>query len=206
MTSIVAPPANAILSDAIPYVWLHRLTVAQYHAMIAAGIVTPADRIELLEGLLVEKMGKKPTHSQITQIIRSLFERLLPIGWHVVDQEPLTTADSEPEPDIMIVRGTLRDYMDRHPAPPDVAVVIEVSDNTLVQDRTLKLRIYAAAGISVYWIVNLPDRQIECHSLPFNDGETVGYRERTLIRDDGLLSLAIVGHDLPPIPARELLP
>ncbi len=73
---------TALSAQAIPYVGLHRLTVAQYHAMIVAGIVTPADRIELLEGLLVEKIGKKPTHSQITQIIRSLFERLLPMGWH----------------------------------------------------------------------------------------------------------------------------
>ena len=77
-----------------------RLSVEQYHQMIASGILTDDDPVELLEGLLVAKMPKNPRHRLSTQLTREAIARLLPIGWYVEDQEPLTILDSEPEPDI----------------------------------------------------------------------------------------------------------
>jgi Uma2 family endonuclease len=93
-------------------------------------------------------------------------ENLVPDGWFVGLQEPLTTQNSEPEPDLFIVRGTSRDYANRHPEPEDVALVVEVSDATLERDRKSKKRIYAAAGIPVYWVVNLREKCIEVYTSP----------------------------------------
>ena len=150
----------------IPVDALWRVSVAQYHAMIDSGALTEDNPIELLQGWLVQKMPKKPRHSTITRIIRKLLAELMPQGWYVDSQEPMTTADSEPEPDIMIVRGTVMDYLDRHPGPEDVALVVEVSDATLNRDQTLKKQLYAAAAVPVYWVVNLPDNQVEVYSRP----------------------------------------
>jgi len=78
----------------------------------------------------------------------------------------------------MVVRGHRRDYRDRHPGPHDVAVVIEVSDTTLQRDRTLKKPIYARGGIPVYWIINLPEQQIECYTQPSGPAEHPDYQQR----------------------------
>jgi Uma2 family endonuclease len=102
----------------------------------------------------------------------------VPAGYYVDAQEPLTTDESEPEPDVMIVRGQRRDYRDRHPGPRDIAVVIEVSDTTLQRDRTLKKQIYARGGIPVYWIINLPEQQIECYTQPSGPAEHPDYQQR----------------------------
>lgn len=124
---------------------IFRLSVEQYHEMARAGILTEDDQVELLEGWLVTKMTKNPPHSVATRAIRSALERMIPAGWFVDSQEPLTTDDSEPEPDAMVVRGHWRDYSARHPNPDEVALVIEVADSTLQQDRSTKKRIYTRA-------------------------------------------------------------
>jgi Uma2 family endonuclease len=108
---------------------------------------------------------------------RLLAELALP-GRYVESQEPLTTADSEPEPDVMIVRGTETDYLVNHPGPEQVALVVEVSDATLNRDRTLKKQLYAAAAIPVYWVVNLLDNQVEVYSQPFVGAAGPDYRQR----------------------------
>jgi Uma2 family endonuclease len=74
--------------------------------------------------------------------------------------------DSVPEPDLSIVRGASRDYSQRHPKACDVALLIEVSDSSLAEDRGDKLQTYASAGVPVYWIVNLPNRRIEVYTEP----------------------------------------
>lgn len=93
-------------------------------------------------------------------------------------QEPITLTDSEPEPDAVVVRGNTRQYLDRHPEAGDVALVIEVSDTTLQQDRTTKKRAYARAGIPVYGIVNLSESQIELYTQPSQvQAEYLGRRD-----------------------------
>lgn len=155
---------NAI--QPIPDAPIWRLKVQQYHAMIQAGILTADDPVELLEGWLVTKMPKSRRHSLVTQLIREVLAQAIPSGWYVDAQEPLTTADSEPEPDVMIVRGQRRDYVEAHPGPEQVALVVEVADATLQRDRNLKRRLYAAAGMPVYWVVNLPEQRLEVFSGP----------------------------------------
>lgn len=165
-------------SEYVPIDALWRVSVTQYHAMIASGALTEDNPIELLQGWLVQKMPKNPKHSTVTRILRKLLGELIGKGWYVDSQEPLTTADSEPEPDIMIVQGTELDYLDHHPGPDEVALVIEVSEATLNRDRTLKKQLYAAATVSVYWIVNLLDHQVEVYSHPFMGVAGPDYKQR----------------------------
>lgn len=155
-----------------------QLSVDQYHQMIQTGILTDDDPVELLAGWLVTKMPKNPPHRLVTQLTREALASLLPVGYYVDDQEPMTTDESEPEPDVMIVRGLRRDYRDCHPGPRDIAVVIEVSDTTLQRDRTLKKQIYARGSIPIYWIINLPEQQIECYTHPSGPAEQPDYQQR----------------------------
>src|SRR5207253_2718120 len=105
---------------------------------------------------------------------------LLPAGWHIISQEPITTADSEPEPDIGAIRGKRRDYVESHPRPKDVGMIVEVADATLARDRGVKKTIYARAGIPIYWIVNLIDRCVEIYSDPTGPAKKPDYRHKQI--------------------------
>ncbi|MGH7214977.1 MAG: Uma2 family endonuclease [Tepidisphaeraceae bacterium] len=155
-------PPRAAYTDEL----IFRLTVDQYHQLIRSGNLTEDDPVELIEGILVFKMPKKSPHVMSTGLARREVEPLLPRGWHYRSQDPITLSDGEPEPDGMIVRGTLEDYAARHPGPADVALVIEVADTSLERDRGIKLRSYARAGIPCYWLINLIDRQVEVYEQP----------------------------------------
>jgi len=166
------------ITASVPQDLIWRLSVEQYHAMIQAGILTDDDPVELLEGWLVFKMPKNPAHRATTRLVRTALDNVLPVGWYTDSQEPITLLDSEPEPDVVVVRGDTRQYLDRHPAPPDLALVIEVADTTLQRDRTSKKRAYARAGIPVYWIVNLGNEQMEVYTQPWGEAEQADYAQR----------------------------
>jgi Uma2 family endonuclease len=100
-----------------------------------------------------------------------------------------------------VVRGARHDYADQPPSPDNIALVVEVSDATLRRDRTLKLRIYARAGIPVYWIINLPERQIEVYSEPAGEG----YARRLIYTDAQDLPVSIGGAVVGHLRAAELL-
>ncbi len=195
--------ANPIYENAlhIPDAPIWRLTVAQYHHMIQSGILTDDDPVELLEGWLVTKMPKNRPHSLVTQLTREVLAIAVPDGWFVDAQEPITTSDSEPEPDVMIIRGKRRDYVTRHPGPPDVALVVEVSDATLQRDQTLKLRLYATAGIPVYWIMNLPEQKLEVYTNPAEDG----YREHKIYTLEDQVPLLLEGRVVTLLPVKDML-
>ena len=143
------------------------LTCDDYHAMIAAGILDEEDNVELLNGELVFKARKTPLHAGTVTRLNHVLHLLLHSRSIVsvasaITLEPL----SEPEPDVAILK--LRDdyYFDAHPKPKDTFLLIEVSDTTLEKDRTVKAPLYAEAGIPFYWIVNLPEMQLEVYSQP----------------------------------------
>jgi Uma2 family endonuclease len=190
----------------VPDVPIYRLSVAQYHAMAEAGILTEDDRVELLEGWLVQKMTKHPPHILATLFVRRTLERLLLKGWYVNSQEPITTSESEPEPDIFVARGEPEEYRDRHPGSADVVLVVEVADSSLRQDREAKKRVYARAGIAVYWIVNLVEGQIEVYSDPTGPDEEPDYRQRRDYGLDETIPVVVVGEEVGRLPVRELLP
>lgn len=166
-----------------------RLSVEQYHAMIDTGILRSGDPVELLEGILVTKMTKNPPHVTACKLVASELTRLLPRGFHVQTRDPITTHDSEPEPDVAVVRGNARDYTNAHPTPADVPLVVEVADNSLRRDRGTKRRIYARAGIAQYWIVNVEARAIEVHRTPSGDE----YAAHEVVPADGSVELTLDG-------------
>ena len=197
---------SSLESAAIPSDMIWRLSVDKYHSMIENGILTDEDPVELLEGWLVFKMPKNPPHRAATRIVRMAIESILPSGWYVDSQEPIALFDSEPEPDVVVVRGDTRQYLDRHPGAEDIALVVEVSDTTLQRDRSLKKRIYARAGIPIYWIVNLLDRQIEEYTQPFGEGEDADYATQQNYGLQDSLPLAIEGFEIGILSVNSLLP
>jgi Uma2 family endonuclease len=194
------------MQPALPPDAVYRLDVAQYHAMVRAGVLTTDDQVELLEGWLFPKMAKNPPHRIATRRTQRALETIVPAGWYVDAQEPITLADSEPEPDVCIVRGTTEDYPERNPGPPDIALVGEIADSTLERDRSLKRRMYARAGIPVYWIINLVEHQLEEYTTPMSADDSPDYQQR---RDYSLtesVTIRIEGRDIGVLAVRELFP
>lgn len=155
---------------------MERITVEQYHRIIDARILREGEPIELLDGALVLKdrsaRGASPMsvgtrHSVAVQLLLGLDSLVEARGRHIRVQTPITLPPwDEPEPDGAIVRGIPRDYLDHHPGPGEVFCVIEVADNSLLQDRKAKLRTYASAGLPLYAIVNLVDDVVEVFRDP----------------------------------------
>lgn len=147
-----------------------RLSVAQYQELAMTGVLREDDRIELLDGSLIQKPIKTPLHDSHIDLLSGLLRQLLPVGWFVRNQNSLVTSDSVPEPDLAVVRGKPGAYRRFHPTPADAAIVIEVADSSVTTDR-IKGRIYARAGIVEYWIVNLVDWRVERMTGPRPDGQ-----------------------------------
>jgi Uma2 family endonuclease len=204
LTGLIAPVAATALETQIPLSLLRRFTVDEYHALLDAGVFAEDENYELLRGLLVHKMGKKRRHSLVTRRLRQFLEPMLK-GVYVDSQEPVTTADSEPEPDVYVIRGCPEDYIDHQPLARDTLLVAEVAESTLVQDRGLKKSIYAEAGIPVYWIVNLVDRQIEVFTQPTGPAEQPTYAGCEVIRADGEVPVVIDGHEVGRLAVKDIL-
>lgn len=146
-----------------------RWNVDEYHRIIAAGILTPSDRVELLEGRIIEMVPQEPLHASTTSSFGNDFVLFAGKAW-VRQQLPITIApDSEPEPDIAVVRIDRTRYRDRHPYPEDIYLLIEVSDSTLSYDRDHKAKVYARANIPEYWLVDVNQQQILVFRSPQKD-------------------------------------
>jgi Uma2 family endonuclease len=184
---------------------LYRFNVEQYEKMVEIGLLTSEDRVELIEGLLVQKMTQHPPHAVAIDYTMDALRPLLPEGWRLREQKPIKLSDSEPEPDLIIVRGPLRRYETRHPRPADIAVVIEIADTTLEGDRRDKGRMYARARIPIYWIINLNERQIEVYAEP-KGGKSPAYRRRTDFLIDAKVPLVIEGSEMGSVSVGDLLP
>jgi hypothetical protein len=195
---------------ALPYqgtmAGFRRFSVAEYHKLIELGILTEDDNLELLDGYLVHKMSRNPPHDSCLHLTLRAFLRVLPAGWSVRIQSAVTLSDSEPEPDIAAVRGDERRYTARHPGSADVGVVVEVSDSTLPGDRDDKGRIYAAAGIPSFWIINLVDRQVEVYTSPSGPAAQPGFSQRSVYRTGDSVPLVLDGTTVAQIAVQDLLP
>lgn len=144
-----------------------RWTIEDYHRMIQTGILTTDDQVELLDGYIVEMPPQDPPHASITSIFSNDIAPLFSGKAWVRSQLPITIPpDSEPEPDIAIVRIDERRYRDRHPHPEDIYLLIEVADSTLSKDRNRKARLYAKANIPEYWIVDVKAQQVFVFQQP----------------------------------------
>ena len=187
---------------ALPEGPIQRFSVESYHAMINAGILRSGDRVELLDGYIAEKMSKNPPHRIAALAALRIFMQLVPQGWYVDKEAPITLLDSEPEPDVAIIRGDTRDYPSGHPGSPDVALVVEVADASLLRDRGVKKRVYANAPIPTYWLLNLVDRRLEVYSAP-KAGE---YCRCDIYRPEDSAPIILDGVEAGSIPVASLLP
>jgi Uma2 family endonuclease len=183
---------------------LRRFTVDEYHRMIDAGAFDGDDNpVELLEGWVVYQMGHNPPHDVAVKLVAKMLDRAIPDHVHTRVQSAITTADSEPLPDVAVVFGDPRDYVGHHPTGPrEIALVVEVADSSLDRDRNEKAPLYARAGIGVYWIVNLQDATIEVHTDPTNQG----YRKTDHFRRGANIPVTIAGQSLASIPVSDILP
>jgi Uma2 family endonuclease len=207
MSTTTQPLAAPPIGDLdVPDVPIYRLTVEQYRAMARAGILDEDDPVELLEGWLVQKMTKNRPHSIVTGLIQDALIDLLPTGWHVTIQDPITTSDSEPEPDIAVVRGKRRDYQDHPPGPPSIALVVEVAETSLRQDQGHKKRIYARAGIPVYWIANLVESKFEVYTDPASAADPPGYGQRRDYGPADTIPVVLDGVEVGSLPVQAVLP
>ncbi len=185
---------------------LSRWTVRQYQRMIETGILTDEHQVELLENYVVLKMPRNPPHDSTIQRMLGVLFPVCPTGWSLPVQSAVALADSQPEPDFAFVRGTAKDYEARHPGPADVGLLVEVADSSLLRDTQDKGRIYARAGIPVYWVVNLVDRQVEVFADPDPAAAPPAYKSRQAYGPGDMVPLVLAGATVGSVPAADLLP
>jgi Uma2 family endonuclease len=149
---------------------LRRWTVAEYHRAAEAGVFDPEERLELIDGEIYRMSPQKGPHATGSTLAEEALRAILPAGHLLRIQKPLTLGvEGEPEPDIAIVRGRVRDFARRHPTT--AVVIVEVADSSLDFDRDQKAKQYARAGVPEYWILNLIDRVLEVYRDPDPAGE-----------------------------------
>lgn len=148
----------------------HRFSVDEYNKMVESGILSEDDRVELIEGEIVDMAPIGIRHAQCVDNLNRVLSRILAEKTIVRVQNPMRLDHhTEVQPDVALLR--LRDYSkdQEHPGPDDVLLVVEVSDTTLIKDRRQKVPLYARAGIPEVWIVNLQQERIEVYSQPEGD-------------------------------------
>ncbi|MGB7156886.1 MAG: Uma2 family endonuclease [Tepidisphaeraceae bacterium] len=182
-----------------------RFSVEEYRRMAETGILSEDDNVELLEGWIVEKMTKGARHDYTIQATDNAIRSRLEPNWGVRIQSAIVLADSEPEPDLAVILNPPARYVDRHPSRDDIALLVEVAESSLAQDRGIKLRIYARSNIEVYWIVNLIEDVIEVHWDPSGPVDLPTYRGRRVFRSGESVPLAIGGQQLQPVEVKQIL-
>ncbi len=174
-------------------------TTDEYERMIEAGVLTENDRVELIEGEIVNMAAKGSRHSACVTRINVLFFHHVGQSAIIRIQDPIRLGNSsEPEPDIALVQPRDDLYAGSHPVPGDVLLVVEVSDTTLAYDHGLKLALYAREGIPEVWVVNLPDEIVEVYAQP-KSGKYYEVREARrgeTIEAQGVAGLAVGVDDI----------
>lgn len=163
-----------------------RYTVESYFGLVHSGALNPDDHVELLDGLIVAMPPQDPEHASAIGRVEDALRAAVGSAAVIRVQSPLMLGPhSVPEPDLALVPGTRADYDHRHPTI--ALLVVEVAGSSLPQDRLTKSRIYAAAGIPEYWIVNLREDCVEVLRTP--TAETRSYRERLVLYRDAHIAL-----------------
>ena len=167
----ILPRGGCELIDGIVYVKdtgkLRLFNVDEYYKMAEAGILEWGERVELLNGKIIEMSPIGLGHAHSVDLLNYLLITLLGTRAWVRVQNPLRlNGRGEPEPDVLLLRWRDDGYIDAHPTPEDVFLLIEVADSTLASDRSEKLPMYAQGEIPECWIVNLRDGVVEVYTDP----------------------------------------
>ncbi len=186
---------SAILERTIPKTEVYQngqvfnarlISVKDYDEMIRHGILTSDDKVELLNGIIIEKMPKGIKHAAINDLVAEVFREKLGNQVIIRNQNPIVLDDySEPEPDLVLAKPPSEIYLERHPNPEDILLIIEISDSTLGRDRVTKSLAYAKAGIRQYIVLNVQDNSLEDYRQPAADG----YQSKQTYRTGDSLNL-----------------
>lgn len=161
-----------------------RWTREEYERIVEAGVLGPEDHVELIDGEILVVSPEGPRHASTIDLTRRALERAFPASFFVRPGHPLAADDrSLPEPDLLVVPGDPGDYLDRHPAPADGVLLVEVSNTSLGFDLDRKLRLYARAGLPEYWVIDLVNRCVHVHREPTGDG----FRSTARVAPPGML-------------------
>lgn len=165
---------------------LPRYDVSSYYALAEEGLVSPDERIELLDGIIVAMAPQSPLHAAAVYYVENALRDAFPRGTVIRTQMPIVASNSSvPEPDVVVLAGNKRDYIDRHPG--SALLIVEVAIATVAQDRLTKAAIYAAAEVPNYWIVHPAEEWVEIHRDP--DMHAGTYRRREKVGGDAILEL-----------------
>ena len=175
----------------------HRFTVDDVYSMVDHGILSPEQRVELINGEIIDMSPINLPHANSVTKLDRFFSKHLPQDEYIIRvQNPLLLSDySLPEPDIVVARYRESLLEDEHTRPQDTILLIEVADTTYRSDKNTKAPLYAAEGVPVYWIVNLNEQQVEVYSHPEGDA----YTQTNVYRDDfKVMGFTITPHDIFP--------
>lgn len=147
----------------------HKLTVDDYHRLGSAGILAEGDRVELVGGDLIDMAPIGSRHAGlINKIVRLLSGIDDDVAILAIQNPVRLSLETEPQPDVALLRPRVDFYTDKHPEPADILLVIEVADASLRYDREIKVPLYARYGIPEYWIVDIENRQVVVYCDPVN--------------------------------------
>lgn len=148
-----------------PAVRFRKFTVAEYYRMAEAGILVPKERVELLDGRILQMAPISDRHENIVDTLIGIFGDQRKSRYIIRANGPIRIPDfSEPQPDLTLYRSGVR----THPTPEDVHLVVEVSDTSLRYDSGEKKRVYERGGIREYWIVDVKQQAVRVHRLKGN--------------------------------------
>jgi Uma2 family endonuclease len=148
-----------------------RISADRYHLMVAKGVLTTYDRIELIEGEMFDMAPMGTRHSAITSRLHEMFVLLASRSATVVSGGPVVLGEfSEPQPDLMLLKRRADFYSGAHPAAADVLLLVEVSDSSLAFDQSVKLNLYSRYGVSEYWVIDIEGRRIVTYREPTATG------------------------------------
>jgi Uma2 family endonuclease len=197
-----AVAAQATGSGVVPY----RLTVRQFLKAIDAGVFPEGARVELLGGLLVDKMTKNDPHDFAISELGDALRGLLPPGFFVREEKSVVLGRNwRPEPDIAVVRTPRPRFRSGAPRAADLAFLVEVADASYATDRGPKWRRYAGCGVAVYWIVNIPQARIEVYGAPAGRGRSATYRDCTTYGPDEQVPVVLDGREVGRVAPRDFL-
>jgi len=200
MTALAQPPP--------PVSQAATITSDEFFAMIEAGIFERRP-VFLWDGGIYERMSKSVLHAATATLIQDALMRRLPSGWCSWAENPLqVSAKYAPLPDLMIVRGSPRDYLTTklHPTPADVGLLIEIAVTRLPKDLETGAKLWAAAGVARYWVADVPGRRMVSHHGPGLHEGVGRYAHVESYAIGETLPLVLDGSEVDQIPVEELLP
>ena len=161
----------------------HRFSLEQYERMVETGVLLEDDRVELIEGEIVEMTPIDPSHSTVVHLLARRFFDLGDRAVVRIQDAVRVRPDSEPEPDLVVARPPYQRYLRRHPEPPDILLIVEVARTSVDSDRGVKVPLYGRHGVPETWLADITSGRFEIYREPTPDG----YAQVDLVGRDGIV-------------------